>query len=249
MTVPNPRFATTQWTLVMSAAEQDSQHGQQALEELMRRYWLPLYSFARQRGMSREDAEDATQEFLSGVARGELLQNASPAKGRFRTFLLVAWKRFLIDQYRRRQSQRRGGEVKIVSLDFADSEARWQALESRQQDSDRLFSQAWANSLIDEVRNRLRESYAQRDRSPLFELLMPRLTESLSQAQYEQLAGELALSPSAVKVALHRLRQRFGQQLRELVLETLDDPSEIDAEIAELRSILSATNGVDSGPS
>jgi RNA polymerase sigma factor (sigma-70 family) len=245
---PNPRFATTQWTLVWNAAEQDSPDGPQALEELMRRYWYPLYSFARKQGLRREDAEDATQEFLSGVARGELLRNANPAKGKFRTFLLVAWKRFLIDEFRRRQALRRGGDVKVVSLDFGGSESSWKELESREPDADRSFTQAWANSLLDEVRSRLQESYSRRDRAPVFALLMPRLTESLSQAQYEQLAGELALSASAVKVALHRLRQRFGQELREIVLETLDDASEIDAEIAELRAVLATSNGAASGP-
>lgn len=246
MTEPNPRFATTQWTLVWNAAEQDSQDGQQALEELMRRYWYPLYGFARKRGLSREDAEDATQEFLSGVARGELLRNADPAKGKFRNFLLVAWKRFLIDEFRRRQSLRRGGDVRVLSMDFRAGEARWKELQSREPDPDRLFAQAWAGSLLDEVRTRLQASYVRRDRGRVFSLLMPRLTESLSQADYDQLAGELGLSPSAVKVALHRLRQRFGQQLRELVLETLEDSSEIDGEIAELRSVLSTANGVSS---
>lgn len=243
MSTPSPRFATTQWTLVWNAAEKDSQDGQQALEELMHRYWYPLYSFARQRGLNREDAEDATQEFLSGVARGELLRNANPAKGKFRTFLLVAWKRFLIDDFRRRQSQRRGGDVTVISLDFGTSEARWQELESREPDPDRLFTQAWANSLLDEVRARLQQSYSRRDRSRIFELLMPRLTESMAQPEYEQLAAELSLSASAVKVAMHRLRQRFGQELREVVLETLEDEGEIDAEIAELRAVLSTTNG------
>lgn len=239
MTRQNPNFATTQWTLVWEAADEDSNVGRPALEELIRRYWQPLYNYARRQGLKREDAEDATQEFLSGVVSGRLLRTANPAKGKFRTFLLVAWKRFLIDQYRKRQTLRRGGDVKLVSLDFGTGERRWQDLEARESDPESLFALSWANSLLDEVRQRLEASYARRDRSQVFTVLMPRLTETLTKAQYDALAAELSLSPSAVKVALHRLRQRFGQTLREVVLETLDDPADIDTEIRELLSVLS----------
>ena len=240
LTEPNPQFATTQWTLVWNAAKEDPQHGRPALDGLIRCYWHPLYSFARRQGLSREDAEDATQEFLSGVVRGDLLRSADPAKGRFRTFLLVAWKRFLIDEFRRGQTLRRGGDVKLVSLDFGSGEQCWLELESREPDPDRLYALSWANSLLDEVRSRLQASYSLRDRSTVYEVLIPRLTEPLTKPDYDSLANELSLSPSAVKVALHRLRQRFGQKLREVVLETLDDATEVDAEMAELRSILSS---------
>lgn len=238
MTEQNLRFATTQWTLVWDAAKEDTKLGRPALEELVQRYWYPLYSFARRQGVNREDAEDATQEFMSGMVRGDLLRTANPAKGKFRTFLLVAWKRFLIDDYRRRQTVRRGGNAKLISLDFEPSEKRWLELESREPDPERLFSQSWANCLLDEVRKRLLESYSRRDRSAIFSALVPQLTQSLTKSEYDQLADRLSLSPSAVKVALYRLRQRFGQTLREVVLETLDDATEIDAELAELRSVL-----------
>lgn len=243
MTEQNSNFVTTQWTLVWKAAGEDSTCGRPALEELIERYWHPLYSFARRQGLSREDAEDATQEFLSCLVSGKLLRSADPAKGKFRTYLLVAWKRFLVDDYRKRRSLRRGRDVKLLSLDFGTGERRWQELQSREPDPDRLFALSWANTLLDEVRQRLGAAYARRDRSTVFDVLMPRLTETLAKAQYDQLAVELSLSPSAVKVALHRLRQRFGQTLREVVLETLDDPAEIDAEIRELLSVLSSKEG------
>jgi len=239
MTESNPQFATTHWTLVWKAAEEDSDVGRPALEELIRCYWHPLYNYARRQGLLREDAEDATQEFLSRVIRGELLRSADPAKGKFRTFLLVAWKRFLVDEFRKRKAIRRGGDLKSVSIDFGAGEQGWIELESREPDPDRLFTLSWANTLLDEVRRRLQAAYARRDRAAVFAALMPRLTESLDKIQYDQVAVELTLSSSAVKVALHRLRQRFGETLREVVLETLDDPAEIDAEIAELLSALS----------
>lgn len=237
---PNRHFVTTQWTLVWKAADEDSKHGRPALEELIGRYWHPLYGFARRQGLAREDAEDATQDFLSRVVRGDLLRTVDPAKGKFRTFLLVAWKRFLVDEFRKRQTQRRGGKVQLLSLDFENGEQRWLQLQSREPDPDRWFALSWATTLLEEVRRRLKATYARRDRSAVFAALMPRLTETLTKDQYDQLAGELLLSPSAVKVALHRLRQRFGQTLREVVLETLEDPAEIDAEITELLTVLSA---------
>ncbi|MEL6108245.1 MAG: sigma-70 family RNA polymerase sigma factor [Planctomycetota bacterium] len=234
----NPEFASTQWTLVWRAAKEDAQQGRPALGELIQRYWDPLYSFARRHGLGREDAEDATQEFLSGVLQRGMLDSADPAKGKFRTFLLVAWKRFLIDDYRRSQTVRRGGTINLLSVDFGTCEQRWLEVESRDPDPDRLYTLCWAKSLLDEVRRRLRMSYANRGRSDLLTTLLPRLTESLSQTQYRELADQLVASPSAVKVALHRLRQRFGETLREVVLETLDDPSEVDAELAEMRAVL-----------
>ncbi|MEO1525921.1 MAG: sigma-70 family RNA polymerase sigma factor [Planctomycetota bacterium] len=236
---PSPNFASTQWTLIWKAAAEDAGHGRPALGELIQRYWHPLYSFARQRGLGREDAEDATQEFLSGVVHGDLLGAVDPAKGKFRSFLLVAWKRFLIDDYRRRHTLRRGGDIKLFSVDFNMGERLWREAEP-ETEPDRLYTLCWARSLLDEVRRRLQSSYSSRDRDLLFTTLSPKLTETLAQSDYEELGGRLDLSPSAVKVALHRLRQRFGQTLRDVVLETLDDPSEIDAELAEMRSVLAS---------
>ena len=220
------------------AAGEDSQHGRPALAEVIRRYWQPLYSFARRRGLSSEDAEDATQEFLSRIISGDLLANADPAKGRFRTFLLTAWKRFLVDQFRREAAQRRGGAAQFVPLDVDRVERSWQELKSREPDPERLFMLGWATSLLDEVQLRLRRDYASADRSKVLNALLPNLTSTLDAAAYRQVAQELSLSTSAVKVALHRLRQRFGATLREVIAETVDDPAEVDAEIQELLHII-----------
>lgn len=238
-------FATTQWTLVWKAACEDSRHGRPALAALVQRYWQPLYAYARRRGMSGPDAEDATQEFLSQIISGGLLGNADPAKGRFRSFLLTAWKHFLVDAYRRDHAAKRGGEARRFPLDVSAGEQQWIEIQSREADPDRTFMRIWAGNLIDEVRQRLEEDYQSRDRSALFEALMPKLTQPVDGKEYEALAAELALSASAVKVALHRLRQRFGSTLREVVAETVDDPSEIDSELGELLEVLkSSRNGL-----
>ncbi len=240
MSESNPQFATTQWTLVWRAAEEDSQHGRPALEEVIRRYWQPLYSFARRRGFSSEDAEDATQEFLSGVLNGRLLENADPAKGKFRTFLLFAWKRFLIDEFRKKNAQVRGGQAVTLSLDVGSGEKKWQELKSKAPDPERVFMLSWANSILDEVRERLRLTYAANNKAEVFEALAPKLTQSMDAAAYAALSRQLGLSSSAIKVALHRLRGRFGAAVREVVSETVDDPREVDIEISELIEILSS---------
>ncbi len=204
----------------------------------MRRYWLPLYSSGRRRGLSNHDAEDATQEFLCGMINGKLLDSADPTKGRFRTYLLAAWKRFLIDQYRKQNSERRGGEAVTLALNFETGEHHWLALQSREPDPDRMFMRSWASSLLGEAKNRLRTDYVQRNRQTLFDRLQPWLTQSPTAAEYDELGSQLNSSANTVKVALHRLRMRFGTVLREVIAETVDDPTDIDREINELLQLL-----------
>jgi RNA polymerase sigma factor (sigma-70 family) len=239
LTHPNSQFATTQWTVVWQAAEEDSNHGRPALTEIVRRYWQPLYSYARRRGYSSEDAEDATQEFLSHVMSGQLLESADPAKGKFRSFLLTAWKRFLVDEYRKQNASRRGGDAEIHSLNVGAGEQNWLELSSRDPDPDRTFHLSWANSLLDEARLRIRDEYSAKGKAALVDVLLPRLTHSMDSQAYAQLGAELKMSSGAIKVALHRLRQRFGSALREVVVETVEDSRDVDAELNEMLRVLS----------
>lgn len=241
MSQSNPHFATTQWTLVWQAAKEDSKAGRPALAELVRRYWQPLYTFARRRGLSSEDAEDATQEFLSAVVEGDLLGNADPAKGKFRSYLLVAWKRFLVDQFRKGNAQKRGGEAVVMSIDVGNGEKQWLQLEAREPDADRVFLKSWAQSLLDEARHRLRQEYYSRNKSRLVESLLPKLTSNVAAEERKELASQLGLSQGAVKVAIHRMRQKFGEALRSVVSETVDEPEEVDKELDELLEVLKSS--------
>jgi len=235
---PSSHFATTQWTVVWKAAEEDSVHGRPALTEIVRRYWQPLYAFARRRGYSSEDAEDATQEFLSNVISGHLLESADPAKGKFRAFLLTAWKRFLVDEYRKQNAERRGGNESLVSLDVGAGEQNWLELSSRDPDPERAFHLSWANSLLDEARTRMRNEYVSKGKVALVDALLPCLTHSLDGDAYNHLGADLKMSSGAVKVAMHRLRQRFGSVLREVVVETVEDPGQVDDELNEMLQVL-----------
>lgn len=231
-------FATTQWTLVWKAASEDSTIGRSALEQIVKRNWQPLYSFARRKGLCREDAEDATQEFLHQIVRGEFLQKLDPAKGKFRAYLLTAWKRFLIDEHRQKKAAKRGGAVEVFRLDFDDGERTWLQIESRQTDPDRAFHLSWAQGLLAEARKRLESEYDTAGRRETLATLSPYLTRSPTATSYTAICDQLKLTLGAAKVALHRLRSRYGLALRSVVLETIDDPDDLDSEIAELVRIM-----------
>ncbi len=185
---PHSRFATTQWTLVWNAAVEDSKHGRPALSEIMRRYWLPLYGFARQRGLSSADAEDATQEFLLHLFDDDILAKADPAKGRFRSFLLTVWKSFLIDRYRQGMRQKRGAGANHVPIEFAESEARWQDVMGRSKlaDPEVAYTSTWAQQLLQQALTNLKSDYQASGKGSLFEAFRPFLTKSLAAVDAEK---------------------------------------------------------------
>ncbi len=231
-------FATTQWTLVWKAATEDPQTSRPAFSELFQRYWQPLFFVARQKGLSKEDAEDAIQEFFSSLLSDSFLGKAEPISGRFRNYLSVAWKRFLIDDYRRQNSEKRGGAMQQLVLDVNSLESKWQAAASQAPEVERLFEKAWAESVLANVRRELAKEYAMRGRAELFEVLFAYVTLPLNATDYETVGAKCNLTPGASKVAIHRLRRRFGEMLREVIAETVADPVEIDLEIDELLAAL-----------
>lgn len=231
-------FMTTHWTVVFQAAVEKSGAGRPALSEIIRKYWKPLYFFARQRGLSPSDAEDATQGFLAGFMDGKLLEQVDPAKGKFRTYLLAAWKRYLIDLYRHDSRKKRGGAVEFSSYDSADCEREWLQRSSNDAQPELVFMTSWASSLVEETLRRLRSEYASSKRLATFEAMIPYLTCPLNAESYQQIASKLSVTAGASKVALHRLRQRFGQCIREVVQETVDDPADIETELGDLLNVL-----------
>jgi RNA polymerase sigma factor (sigma-70 family) len=231
-------FLTTRWTVVFQAAVEDSGAGRPALSEIIRKYWRPLYFFARHRGLSAADAEDATQAFLAGFLDGKLLERADPAKGRFRTYMLTAWKRYLVDLHRHDTREKRGGTLATLSIDAGQGEREWLELSAADTDPDRVFLASWATNLVDETLQRLRSEYAASHRTPIINALIPYLTTPATNSLYVEISNRLGTSIGASKVALHRLRQRFSQTLRAVVEETVDDPEDIETELTELLSVL-----------
>ncbi|MEX2140649.1 MAG: sigma-70 family RNA polymerase sigma factor [Pirellulales bacterium] len=232
------RFATTQWSLVLSAADRASPGFQQALAELCGTYWYPLYAFVRRQGASAVEAEDLTQEFFLALVDKEFLAATGPEKGRFRTFLLLCLKRFLANQRDRQHAQKRGGGRTLVSINRDEAESRYQAEPADAATPERIYERRWALALLDQVLARLEDEYRQARKSALFARLKIYLVADAAAESHAAVAADLGLSTGAVKVAVHRLRRRYGELLRAEVARTLEQPRDVKEEIQSLFAAL-----------
>jgi RNA polymerase sigma-70 factor (ECF subfamily) len=200
--------------------------------------WYPLYAFVRRRGHSPHDAQDLTQEFLVRLLEKDYLGDVDRAKGRFRSFLLTALKHFLSKEWARAKALKRGGSHRIVSFDGLSAEDRYLREPADDATPERFFEQRWALTLLDRALTRLHEEYDAAGKSALFEQLQGCLTGDRELLPYVQLAARLDMSEGAVKVAVHRLRQRYRGVLRDEIAQTVADPAEIEDEIRHLFSAL-----------
>lgn len=237
------RFLTTRWSIVLAAGDAGSPDADQAMHTLCAGYWYPLYAYARRKGSSPEDAADQTQEFFARLIAGDFLQSADPRKGRFRTFLLTVFQRFLASEYEKRRAIKRGGNRRIFSIDTADGERRYTFEPTDVATPESLFERRWALMLLDRVLERLEEEYRQKGKGCLFEHCRAWLAGASSDAGYAATAAELNMSEVAVRVAVHRMRQRYRDLIREEVAATVDAPDEIEAELQALRSAICGENG------
>lgn len=227
-------FATTRWTIVNAAGHRSDPRAGEALGELCRIYWPPLYRYLRGRGHNPDQAQDLTQGFFVRLLERGSIQAADPNRGRFRAFLLTALKRYVINEHERAVALRRGGQHVHLTLDFDDAE-RTYLLERRSEDTpERVFDRKWAAITLDRTLVRLREECARDGRSAEANALLPYLTDSGDLPAYKAVADELGVTEGAVKVAVHRLRQRFGAILRLEVGQTVLEPDDVDEEMREL---------------
>jgi len=232
-------FATTHWSVVRSAQDSQSPRSLEALEALCRGYWYPLYAFARRQGHSPADAEDLTQSFFARLLEKGYLKSAEREKGKFRTFLLVALKRFLADEWDREHAQKRGGFAPVVAIDLEPAESRLAAELAHHQQPDVLFDRQWAVTLLERTMARLRGEYVTSGRTRLFELLRGCLAKEASAQPYAEIAAQLKLTEAAVKMAVHRLRARYREILRAEIADTVSSPEEIGEELHHLFSAFS----------
>jgi len=232
-------FATTHWSVVVAAGRSDTPRARDALSRLCHSYWYPLYSFARRRGHSAEDAQDLTQEFLARLLEKNWIGDANQAKGRFRTFLLTAMKHFLSDEWDKANAQKRGGGITSQSLQLNDAESRYSLQQADNETPERLFEVRWALALLEQVLNALRAEYKKEGKAELFSALHPCLVGERTSQPYAELAKTLGTSESMVKSAVHRLRQRYRLLLREEIANTVASADEVDEEMRYLFSILS----------
>ena len=208
-----------------------------ALEELCQVYWYPLYAFARRQGESPDSAMDATQGFFADLLEKSWINRADPTLGRFRSFLITVFRRFLNDQRKRAMAAKRGGNRKTISFDAASAEQRYQLEPADTATAADEFERRWAMALLERVYSRLEEENEAKGRADQFKALLPYLSSS-SNPTYEQTADHLGITPNNVKVAVHRLRQRFRKLLEEEVAQTVESPAEVQSELNELLAAL-----------
>lgn len=233
-----PAFVTTHWSVVLTAGRNDTTRARDALARLCQTYWFPLYAYVRRRGHSPEDAQDLTQEFFARLLEKSWVGDADQTKGRFRSFLLMAMQRFLADEWDKVRAQKRGGAVPLVPLQCDTAETRYGVDPADPATPERSFERRWALTLLEEVLNRLRKEYETEGKGSLFAALHPCLVGERTAQPYAELAAELGVSESSVKSAVHRLRQRYRQLLREEIAQTVNDPTEVDEELRHLFAAL-----------
>ena len=234
----NPDFTTTQWSVVLAIMDTAPTRASEALERLCSRYWFPIYAFIRRQGNAAHQAEDLTQSFFQFVLERQVLHRANREKGRFRNFILATLANFLHNHHDHAAAAKRGGNHTLVSLD----EERAEEILAQEPESfgspDQSFERGWAVTLIRRVLENLRSEQADRGRLEVFEALQPHLTGEPAAGDYERLGAILKMETGALKVALHRLRRRFGELLRKEVAYTVACPEDVEEEIRHLLSVL-----------
>jgi RNA polymerase sigma factor (sigma-70 family) len=233
------QFATTHWSLVGAAkpGELSQTRARAALEELCRAYWYPLYAFVRSRGYSAHDAQDLTQAFFARIIEKDGLSSADPKLGRFRSYLLGALKHFLANEWHRSQTQKRGGQVQFIEWAALDPEARYAGAAETSGDPEHLFDREWALETIAGALEVLRGEMDKTGKRKQFELLKSSLTGE-GELPRQEIAAQLDMSEGAVKVAIHRLRQRYRVLLRAAIAETVSSEADLDDEMRYLVAVL-----------
>jgi len=233
-------FPTTRWSDVLRAGHTTAAETAPALERLCQTYWYPLYAFVRRRGHDAHEAEDLTQSFFAHLFEHDALKGVTEGKAKFRSFLLAALTNFLNNEWDKRRTQKRGGLRQIVSWEDLSAEELYRQEPADNLTPAKLFERRWACTLVDCALGRLRREYEGADKLPLFEKLEPFLTTEAEPGFHAETAAQLKMSEGAVKVALHRLRRRFGELLRSEVAYTVADPEQIEEEIRSLFAAMAA---------
>jgi RNA polymerase sigma-70 factor (ECF subfamily) len=231
-------FTTTHWSVVLNAVETARPGADKALGQLCEIYWYPLYVYVRRQGYNPDDAKDLTQEFFSRLLAGNYLRTIDRKKGKFRSFLLAAIEHFLAKHWRDSHRLKRGGGHSIISLD-QDPESRYRIEPAQDATPECMFERRWAFTLIEQALRQLREEFVGAKKLLLFEALVPFLSGDRPDLTYAQVGKRLDLTEGAVKVAVHRLRARYGELVRAEISRTVASPDEVDAELRYLLAVIS----------
>lgn len=232
-------FVTTRWSVVLAAKDRSSPGSAQALESFCQLYWYPLYAYVRGSGYSPEDAQDLTQEFFARLLAKNFLRVVEPEKGRFRTFLRMALKRFLVHEWERLRAQKRGGGQAHLPFDTVMAEQRFQEDNAHNLSPDVSYDRRWALTLLGEAMARAQREYEACGKTEELAELKPYLTAERGEIPYEKIAGALGVSEGAARVAVHRLRKRFRELFREVIADTVSAPEEVHPELKHVIEVLS----------
>jgi RNA polymerase sigma-70 factor (ECF subfamily) len=235
-------FVTTRWSLIVSATgRNEEQKARDALADLCRTYWRPVFSFVCRRGYSTEDAQDLTQDFFVTILEDNWLHHADQNRGRFRSLLLRSLQNFLTNAAEKMNARKRGGDVEFLSWD------EWMVQSPQLLEPvlgslppERLFDLSWAKAVVEHALQRLREECESKGKLWLFQALSPHLTDFRDEVSYAKLSGELGMPDSAVKKQLHNMRQRYRSLLRAEVSQTVANASDVEDEIRYLCAALAA---------
>jgi RNA polymerase sigma factor (sigma-70 family) len=228
------RFETTDWAVVFESSSAGAPGARSALASLCEAYWYPIYAFIRSQGYLAPDAEDLTQAYFVRFLEKDYLKGLRPEHGRFRAFILASVKHFLANERDRARALKRGGAHRLISLDSQDAEERYRHEPAHAVTPEAVFERSWARTVLDAAMDRLQAEAGGPEGRRRFERLKGHILDEGSDTGYEAAAHELGLSAGAVRVAVHRLRRRFGEVLREAITRTVSDPRETEDEIRHL---------------
>ena len=231
-------FATTHWSAVLAAGEKGSPQSASALAELCRVYWYPLYAYLRRKGYGRDEAQDLTQEFFTRFLERNYFGMADRRRGRFRSFLLASLEHFLAKEWNRERRLKRGGGRTFISWEGEEAEGRYRLEAPDDWTAERIYERRWALTVLETAMAALRAEYAEGGRSNIFEELKPFISGDGEELSYAELAPRLGMSEGALRVAAHRLRQRYADCVRAEIAKVVQRPEEVDEEVRHLFAAL-----------
>ena len=232
-------FQTTHWSEVVSAGEGNSEQGRRALENLCESYWYPIYVYVRRKGHGPDDAQDLTQEFFAQLIAKNQLRLADRDKGRFRTFLLAVLDYFIAREWSRAHRQKRGGQFSFISLDQLKPEERYALEPADNETPEKKFAREWARTVLRQTMNSLEKECEVEGKAAIFREAKSLLSGERPNAGYAGISERLSMAEGTARVAVHRLRQRYGELLRQEIGKTVNEASEVDEELAYLMGVLS----------
>jgi len=234
-----PQFTTTHWSVVLTAKDDASPVADEALAQLCRAYWYPLYAYVRRKGYGVADAQDLTQEFFARFLEKRWLGSVDRRKGKFRSFLLGSLEHFLAKEWTRAHRLKRGGGQAIIAWEGCDPEERYRLEPADDWTAERIYERRWALTVLEQAMSALAAEYAATGKQPLFEELKPFISGEDEEVSYPELAARLQMSEGAVRVAAHRLRLRYAESVRGEIAKIVQRPEDVEEELRHLFAALS----------